>query len=442
MEKTNKYYNIIANLVKQHKKYPGNEAILDDIIDDVYSHSEVIINSINNDSVIIAYLEKVISTSIITVPKKMGFHKDIPHKIISAEPVNEAPAVNKALVDQMINSSEKGNVSENNTNNLTYTDTTFSDALSHIGLNEEGETVSEASQNTVSAFEEESTDSLTIETDREYTDNIEDLPIDTESDSLETSNDMPPLQIDNFEEFSDNEETLDIIEEQPDNFAVLEENNDILETQENEIVDAQTDNFAVLEENNDILETQENEIVDAQTDNFAVLEENNDILETQDIIEPLLEDNNLDLSSTLDISAENNEIEELQLSGETEDLVVINPDSEQDFNMTASSDLTEFTEDLPLEDEKNVSDNIETHSYRNLDYSKFSYTPQNLDEDFDIEKLVSELQDLNNKKPELNILKIYNLKYKENRSVADIASLLGMSKDNIVEALSEIVAII
>ena len=119
MEKTNKYYNIIANLVKQHKKYPGNEAILDDIIDDVYSHSEVIINSINNDSVIIAYLEKVISTSIITVPKKMGFHKDIPHKIISAEPVNEAPAVNKALVDQMINSSEKGNVSENNTNNQT-----------------------------------------------------------------------------------------------------------------------------------------------------------------------------------------------------------------------------------------------------------------------------------------------------------------------------------
>ncbi len=417
MEKTNKYYNIIANLVKQHKKYPGNEAILDDIIDDVYSHSEVIINSINNDSVIIAYLEKVISTSIITVPKKMGFHKDIPHKIISAEPVNEAPAVNKALVDQMINSSEKGNVSENNTNNLTYTDTTFSDALSHIGLNEEGETVSEASQNTVSAFEEESTDSLTIETDREYTYNIEDLPIDTESDSLETSNDMPPLQIDNFEEFSDNEETLDIIEEQPDNFTAFEENNDILETQENEIVDA-------------------------QTDNFAVLEENNDILETQDVIEPLLEDNNLDLSSTLDISAENNEIEELQLSGETEDLVVINPDSEQDFNMTASSDLTEFTEDLPLEDEKNVSDNIETHSYRNLDYSKFSYTPQNLDEDFDIEKLVSELQDLNNKKPELNILKIYNLKYKENRSVADIASLLGMSKDNIVEALSEIVAII
>ena len=44
MEKTNKYYSVIENLVKQNRKFQGLEAILDDIIDDVYSHSEVIIN--------------------------------------------------------------------------------------------------------------------------------------------------------------------------------------------------------------------------------------------------------------------------------------------------------------------------------------------------------------------------------------------------------------
>ena len=69
MEKTNKYYGIIENIVKKHSKFPGNESLLEEIIDDVYTHSEVIINSINNESVINAYLEKVISTSIITVPK-------------------------------------------------------------------------------------------------------------------------------------------------------------------------------------------------------------------------------------------------------------------------------------------------------------------------------------------------------------------------------------
>ena len=34
MEKENKYYGIIENLVKKHKKFPGLESILEDIIDD------------------------------------------------------------------------------------------------------------------------------------------------------------------------------------------------------------------------------------------------------------------------------------------------------------------------------------------------------------------------------------------------------------------------
>ena len=104
MEKTNKYYSIIENLVKQHKKFPGNETILDDIIDDVYSHSEVIINSISNESVIKAYLEKVISTSIITVPKKLNIHKEKPSKTLQ-NAISEGRTVNTELIDKMINSS-------------------------------------------------------------------------------------------------------------------------------------------------------------------------------------------------------------------------------------------------------------------------------------------------------------------------------------------------
>ena len=74
MEKDNKYYSLIENLVRKNRKFPGYEEILEDIINDVYSHSEVIINSINNENVINAYLEKVISTSMITVPKKLNFY--------------------------------------------------------------------------------------------------------------------------------------------------------------------------------------------------------------------------------------------------------------------------------------------------------------------------------------------------------------------------------
>ena len=106
MEKENKNYRLIESFIKKHKKYPGLESILDDIIDDVYSHSEVILNTVTNESVINAYLEKVVSTSIITVPKRLGIRNSIPSRVIEIKPKQEIPKVDKALVDRMINNAE------------------------------------------------------------------------------------------------------------------------------------------------------------------------------------------------------------------------------------------------------------------------------------------------------------------------------------------------
>ena len=52
------------------------------------------------------------------------------------------------------------------------------------------------------------------------------------------------------------------------------------------------------------------------------------------------------------------------------------------------------------------------------------------------------MKELNTKRPELNILQVYDLKYKENSSVQDIATQLDMSEDSVLEALSEMVAIV
>lgn len=92
MDRNNKYYNLIEKLVKNHRKFPGYEAILEDIIDDVYAHSEVIISSIDNEDVIEAYLEKVISTSIIIVPKRLKFNTRVPHRVISSTPSSQRKA--------------------------------------------------------------------------------------------------------------------------------------------------------------------------------------------------------------------------------------------------------------------------------------------------------------------------------------------------------------
>ena len=78
-----KYYDLIISLIKKHRKYQGLEAILDDIANDVYEHSKVVIGTISNEEVIESYFNKVISTSIITVPKKMNFNTRVRHRIIS-----------------------------------------------------------------------------------------------------------------------------------------------------------------------------------------------------------------------------------------------------------------------------------------------------------------------------------------------------------------------
>ena len=70
----NKYYNLIISLIEQHRKYPGCESILEDIANDVYEHAKIVINSVSNEDVIIAYLNKVVSTSIVTVPRKLNIN--------------------------------------------------------------------------------------------------------------------------------------------------------------------------------------------------------------------------------------------------------------------------------------------------------------------------------------------------------------------------------
>ena len=67
-----KYYDLIVSIIKSHRKYPGCESIVDDIVSDVYSHAEVVLSTVTNESVITSYLNKIVSTSMITVPKRLG----------------------------------------------------------------------------------------------------------------------------------------------------------------------------------------------------------------------------------------------------------------------------------------------------------------------------------------------------------------------------------
>ena len=143
MDRDNKYYNLIEQLVRNHRKFAGYEEILENIIDDVYTHSESILNTIRDEAVISAYLQKVVTTSLITVPKRLNFKNELKARksvnvndIISTTrethnienefkhtDVVENPSVqtertepvqktNKEFVDKMINTIEPASVIE------------------------------------------------------------------------------------------------------------------------------------------------------------------------------------------------------------------------------------------------------------------------------------------------------------------------------------------
>ncbi len=360
MEKENKYYSVIEGLIKKHKKYPGLETILEDIIDNVYSHSEVILKTINNEAVIKAYLEKVVSTSIITVPKQMNFHSEISHAAIQTTPVIREPVqkVDKTLVDKMINSSVSTEI-ENISDDTTELVKPEVQIIQKAPLESEFETVE------LDAFVEEIPEAEPLEL--------------VEKDEVLLEESIEPLQ----------EESL-----------IPEEDTD---SQSEELVFSDTE--VSLEES-----------VEPLQEESLIPEEDTEPQSEYEIVDFAEESLDLTLEET-----DNLEPLEEELIAETEeDLLVDNSEQE-------TSSEGENTEDF-----------VPT------DYSAFSFSPANKDNDdsIDTDLIANDLAELSTKYPDMNIIDIYNLKYKDNLSIAEVASKLDISENKVIEALNEIIAVI
>ena len=458
MEKTNKYYGIIENLVRNHKKFQGLEAILDDIIDDVYAHSEVIINSISNDSVIQAYLEKVVSTSIITVPKKMGFHSEIKHRIVTPElpKLQEAPqvqpakevkkVVNNDLVDKMINSMPATvaveeqpielteAVEETEFENIEPINETFDveksvDNSLEQELNIESETdnvleevIEPAVQDDLEVQDAPVTEDLTFETNDFGDDELqlEDLNDVQEEQALEVAEDIVEKKEDApiAEELA---ETDNLTEEQetPDTLDVLQDEEPLMETTELE-------EFAPIDTEDDLLELSEEQL---DVSNEPVEEVASEDFEVEDFTE-LTED-----LSTSELAED--DLLEPQESLELNELSEEQPLGILDENLDDIADSITTTLEANLEE-----NNEPTGKFKPMDYSVFDFTPQENNEEVDVDEIKANIEELDSKHPELNNLKVYDLKYKNKNSVSEIATQLSMNEEQVVEALNEIIAVV
>lgn len=543
MEKENKYYGIIENLVKKHKKFPGLESILEDIIDDVYSHSEVIIKTVTNEDVINAYLEKVVSTSIITVPKKMNFHPEIKHRSFIRE--HNTIKVDQKLIDKMINAPEiikpiepvaeevkQEEISVEEEHPQIIQEPIIDDSVNIDTIDLEMQPEPYKTQEVASLDFEQAETEETEETEEAVTTNspsnvqnidnsidlgnfTETIPDDLSINFADDNNDIneladEPISLDT-EEIS--EAPLAIEEPEPFKSDEVIEPAEIilpetLEAEQNEVLDLSED--ASIEEFNEGLEVKatEEDITESSTD-FTDLVENteneedlasfdfsNEIEETNDEenhteLENL--DQNSELTASSDIQDDITEIlttdenpDDLEVFGtsqeelalpEEEELNPVISDSDdlidsgnlnEDFALNAVEDeLEEFMpeasgeldllqggdissleelEPEPLFEPEELTEVSpeEPQTFATTDYSKFDFTPENNEPDnnIDIELVAKDLQELANKNPDLNILEIYNMKYKENAQISQIAAKLDLSENKVIDALNEIIAVI
>ncbi len=303
MEKENRNYSRIESIVKQHKKFPGLESILDDIIDDVYSHSEVILNTVTNECVVNAYLEKVVSTSIITVPKRLGIRNNLSSQQsvseIDIKPksqeyhAHDIPKVDKILVDKMINTAEPDTVTSFNNQNIVDVD----DGIRVGSVNQEENNLEPAD--------------IMVEPAEVLTEEIEQDFINTDSDINEELAE-PEVNSDLFDDVSPyTEETTGA-------------GNNLSEGEENDVVNA-----------TDISETEES-LINEQPPSEPI----------QNEIESIQDDNIIDLS-TVDVKSENTDTLNLEFTADTTtEPVVMSKSIEEESALPANTiDLDSFIVD-------------------------------------------------------------------------------------------------
>ena len=72
MELSKKHLDLIKDIIKSDKKFQNNEDLFDDFFNETCKRALSIVETMDDDDIVEAYLRKVVSTSIVIVLKNMG----------------------------------------------------------------------------------------------------------------------------------------------------------------------------------------------------------------------------------------------------------------------------------------------------------------------------------------------------------------------------------
>jgi hypothetical protein len=370
-----KYYDLIVSLIKSNRRYPGCEDILDSIFDDVYAHANVVLNTVSNESVVTSYLTKIVTTSMITVPKRLG----VVHK---KQETIEFP---ETEMQEIIPSEETVDVQE-------------------TSLETEAETELDPVEDTLELLGEEDNIEESLDEINQY---------DEDEEIVEENEEQPEVEADEF------------IEEEEE-----EEEEEIAPVVDKTLVDRMI-NGVPQEENISEIEKFEEE------------EEEEETGEISDITEDTIEENLL--------TTEDAEELPLELAEEADlEPVIEEAASLEDFDIDEAaespneeiyeSDEEEISEPVESEEEVIDEDNAVDSEYECPSFKDLAFTPNK--EDIDFSEILPEIDALDSKHPDLNILEIFNLKYKQRMSINDIAKDLNIEETDILKALNELMYLV
>lgn len=433
-----KYRDLIVTLIKNHRKYEGCESILDDIVEDVYNHAQVVLQTVSNSDVIASYLAKIVSTSMITVPKKMGIARERKTTLIMPE----------TPIAPLQEEKPEGNKAE-----------------------------SAAVQITGADLEENSIDSGEAEKDEavieEVVEPVDDVEIAPKNDNLTVdkgmvdklingiSPDEEAVDTDNFVLNELDEPALENPNNKPDDY---EDINSMIELEGAELSNEETTGnydsteLIISSEDDELLDeeisAESNDIVDiANIDEVEPVEENLTEIEPVEPVEysddePILDDSSFEIEDEPNLELE--ELNSISEPDETGDLLSDLSEDNEEINLSdgneempevLESDTIEsglMLEPSAIEETSELSEAADSQNtnFTPPSFSCFEYTPENTA--LDKNELIEELLSIDKKHPEKQIITVCKLKYNEHKSVEEISSITGLSADDVLEDLNDI----
>ena len=446
----NKYSDLIISLIKEHPKYPGYEAILEELFEDVVSRSKVVLGTVPNEEVIISYLKKVISSSIVTVPKKLNFNTRVRHRAISTLPasivskmetkVEPVPVLQESVV-LVSNVEEKVLVEENRPieepSILTFVEEDV--VLTEDALGKEDILVAELGneESAKGSLEEE----LVVEEDIE--------PLKLESENL-IEDSIEEVLVEDQQIINVDKTLVDKMINGVVSSPKLEEVETLLP--EIDIVDEISKDItiedATVEEESYELESEELVEEPAVEELELSAEEESFELESEELVEEsaveelelVAKEESFELES--EELVEESAVEELELAAkeesfELESEELVEEPAIEELELSVEEDSLELVaEDLIEEPAQEAKELVETV----ISYDCFSFEPEDVQIDADL--ILDELKVVANKYPQKKIFEVCDLKYKKCLSVKEISEKLGFTQDNVVDILNDIIDIV